>query len=73
LVPLFAWNVPSEPWSRLHIDFAGPFEKHMWLVVVDAFSKRVVIKPMHMTTAEATIKVLYEMFCRFEIPRIGFG
>ena len=31
LVPLFAWNVPSEPWSRLHVDFAGPFEKHMWL------------------------------------------
>jgi len=39
LVPMFAWNVPSEPWSRLHVDFAGPFEKHMWLVVVDAFSK----------------------------------
>jgi len=45
----------------------------MWLVVVDAFSKWVVIKPMHLTTTEATIKVLYEMFCRFEIPRDGFG
>ena len=69
LVPLFAWNVPSEPWSRLHVDFAGPFEKHMWLVVVDAFSKWVEIKPMTTTTTEATVKVLHELFCRFGIPR----
>ncbi|CAB0007785.1 unnamed protein product, partial [Nesidiocoris tenuis] len=25
-VPLFSWSVPSERWSRLHLDFCGPFE-----------------------------------------------
>ena len=23
--PLQPWEWPSEPWSRLHLDFAGPF------------------------------------------------
>ena len=68
LVPLIAWNVSSEPWPRLHIDFACPFEKHMWLAVVDALSKWVEIKPMNTTTTEATVKVLHELFCRFGIP-----
>ena len=35
-VPLFSWSVPSEPWSRVHLDFTGPFEGFMWLVAVDA-------------------------------------
>ena len=27
------------PWSRIHIDYAGPLHGKMYLVVVDAFSK----------------------------------
>ncbi|KRZ65098.1 Uncharacterized protein T10_4772 [Trichinella papuae] len=34
-VSLILWNVPSEPWSRLHIDQAGPFKGSKWLVIVD--------------------------------------
>ena len=30
--PLHPWEWPSEPWSRLHIDFAGPFLNHMFMV-----------------------------------------
>jgi len=41
----------------------------MWLVVIDAFSKWVEIKPMHSTTTDAIINVLYELFCGFGIPR----
>ena len=36
---LFAWNTPSEPWSRIRVDYAGPFEGKYWLVVINAFSK----------------------------------
>ena len=32
-VPLSPWQWPSRPWSRLHLDFAGLFESHMFLVV----------------------------------------
>ena len=37
--PLHSWEWPSQPWSRLHLDFAGPFMGHMFLVVVDSHSK----------------------------------
>ena len=38
-VPLHQWEVPAQPWQRLHIDFAGPYKDKMWLLVIDAFSK----------------------------------
>ena len=37
--PLHPWQWPSEPWSRIHIDFAGPYLGHTYLVIVDAHSK----------------------------------
>ena len=37
--PLHSWEWSSQPWSRLHLDFAGPFMGHMFLVVVDSHSK----------------------------------
>lgn len=33
--PPVAWPETKERCSRLHIDFAGPIEGHMQLVVVD--------------------------------------
>ena len=33
------WECPSQPWSRLHIDFAGPFMGHMYLIIIDSHSK----------------------------------
>ena len=30
---------PSTPWYRIHIDYAGPFQGHMFLVIVDSHSK----------------------------------
>lgn len=37
--PLHPWSWPGTPWSRLHLDFAGPFMGHNFLVTVDAYSK----------------------------------
>ena len=31
------WSFPDRPWSRFHMDYAGPIDNHMLLVVVDAF------------------------------------
>ena len=33
------WPFPERPWSRLHVDFGGPFQGVYFLVFVDAFSK----------------------------------
>ncbi len=38
VAPLHPWEWPAQPWSRIHIDFAGPFKGHMFLVLVDAHS-----------------------------------
>ena len=37
--PMHVWEYPSRPWERVHVDFAGPFLGHMFLIVVDAYSK----------------------------------
>ncbi len=37
--PLHPWEWPSEPWSRIHLDFAGPYLGSMFLVLVDAHSE----------------------------------
>ncbi|CAB0037543.1 unnamed protein product, partial [Trichogramma brassicae] len=37
--PLNPWPTPSKCWSRIHSDFLGPLEGHMFLIVIDAYSK----------------------------------
>jgi hypothetical protein len=34
--PLHPWEFPSRPWNRLHIDYAGPVQGKMTLVIIDA-------------------------------------
>ncbi|KFD66381.1 hypothetical protein M514_21411 [Trichuris suis] len=33
------WPEAEAPWSRIHVDFFGPFQGEMFFIVVDAFSK----------------------------------
>ena len=37
VAPLQPWSFPDRSWSRLHMDYAGPIDNHMLLVVVDVF------------------------------------
>ena len=39
VAPLHPWGWPMCPWTRLHMDYAGPLHGHMILVVIDAHSK----------------------------------
>ena len=64
------WERPTTPWRCLHIDFAGPFQNHMFLIVVDAMSKWPEVIKMKSTTAEKTISVLRTMFSRYGIPDV---
>ena len=32
VAPLHPWLWPSKPWSRVHIDFAGPLRGHSYLI-----------------------------------------
>lgn len=60
--PLHPWKYPSHPWSRIHVDFAGPFMNKSFLIIVDAYSKWMDIHIMNSTTSEATIAKLQQTF-----------
>lgn len=67
---LSSWPAASKPWSRIHIDYAGPFLEKKFLVVVDAFSKwpEIIIQPQ--TTSLHTIAKLRELFACFGVPDV---
>ena len=66
---LHSWEWPSQPWSRLHLDFAGPFMGHMYLVIVDAHSKWLDVQIMHSITTEKAIEKLRSVFATHGLPR----
>ena len=68
VAPLQPWIWPSQPWKRIHIDFAGPFMGGSYLIAVDAHSKWPEVHYMSSTTAAKTIQVLRTMFARYGIP-----
>ena len=59
---------PKSPWQRVHLDFAGPFQGHMFLVAVDAHSKWPEVAIMKSTTSAKTIEVLRTMFSAHGLP-----
>lgn len=67
-VILHPWEWANFPWQRIHIDFAGPFLNHMFLVVVDSYSKWPEVVPVRSTTTSATVDVLQTIFARNGIP-----
>lgn len=69
-VPLQPWECPQRPWARLHIDFAGPFLGHMYLVLVDAHSKWLEVKRVSSATTTVTIEVLRSIFATHGLPEM---
>lgn len=65
---LHNWEWPSEPNQRLHADFCGPIDGHMYLVIIDSYSKWIEIKEMQDIKADATIRVFKKFFSTWGIP-----
>ena len=68
VAPLHPWIWPSEPWRRIHADFAGLFSGRTFLVVVDSYSKWPEIIQMKTTTTTATIIQLCKLFSAYGLP-----
>ena len=66
--PLHPWERPKQPWSRLHADFAGPFQGHMFLLLVDACSKWLDVHVMKSISSSATIEKLRSIFAIHGLP-----
>ena len=56
------WEQASKPWERLNLDCAGPFQGHMWFILVDAFSKWPEVVQLSATTTTKTVSVLRTIF-----------
>ena len=66
--PLQPWRWPTRPWSRLHVDFAGPFMGHMFLILIDAHSKWIEAHSLPSITSTTTIQCLRRIFATFGLP-----
>ncbi|XP_055906626.1 uncharacterized protein K02A2.6-like [Eupeodes corollae] len=63
------WPTPTEPWKRLHLDYAGPIEGNYFLILVDALSKWPEIVVTKSITTQRTLEILSEIFSRFGLPK----
>ncbi|XP_015676360.1 uncharacterized protein K02A2.6-like [Protobothrops mucrosquamatus] len=63
-------EMPQAPWSRIHIDFAGPFQGQLFLIVVDSHSKWLEDVPVSTTMTARTIQVLRGIFATHGLPDV---
>lgn len=57
------WEKPTSNWDRIHIDNAGPFEKHYFLIIMDARSRWAEIRIVKdASISEKTIELLKNIF-----------
>ena len=68
--PLHPWEWPEHPWSRVHVDYAGPFMGKMFLILVDAHSKWMEVCPVSAATSQVTIEKLRMIFATHGLPQI---
>lgn len=68
VTPLHPWSWPTRPWTRLHLDYAGPIDGKMVLVLVDAHSKWIEAVHTPNATSATVIEELREQFARFGLP-----
>ena len=62
------WPETKKPWSRVHVDFAGPINGVTYLVLVDSHSKWPEVMTMPSTSASATISALDKIFSTHGLP-----
>ena len=66
--PLHPWSWPTHPWTRIHIDYAGPFMGKTFLILIDAHSKWIDAVCTNSPSACAAIEHLRTVFSQFGIP-----
>lgn len=66
---LHVWEYPKNVWERVHVDFLGPINHKLYLVVVDAHSKWLEVEEVSSTSASQTISKLSSLFARFGLPQ----
>ena len=69
-VPMHPWEWPKRPWSRIHVDHAGPFQNKIFLIVIDAHSKWLEVIVVPSTSSSNTIRALRTLFATHGLPEV---
>lgn len=62
------WEAADAPWSRIHIDHAGPFRGKLYLIITDSFTRWLDVAIVPSTSTGPTVKYLRKLFAEFGIP-----
>ena len=68
IAPMHPWEWPGKPWSRIHLDYAGPFQGRMFLVMVDSHSKWLEVHVTHSASSAVTIEKIQTTFAALGLP-----
>ena len=68
--PSHPWSPPEKPWTRVHIDYAGPLEGKMFLLITDPHSRWLEIHPTNTLTLSATIELLRRSSASLGLPEV---
>lgn len=64
------WKPENRPWSRVHIDFMGPFMGKTFLVIVDSYSKWPIIEIVPSMSSKAVIELLKKAIADNGLPDV---
>ena len=67
--PLIQWAETARPWTRIHLDFMGPYMGHQYLIVIDSKTKWLEVFVGNTTGTRFVIKCLRQIFARFGLPK----
>ena len=64
--PLHPRELPECAWSHVHVDYAGPYEGLMFLVLVNTYSKWMEVVPICHATSQSMIEIIWII-----LPHVG--
>ena len=70
VAPLHPWVRTDKPWSRVHIDYAGPLEGKMFLLIIDSHSKWLEVHATSSSTAAEKIEMIRKSFASLGLPEV---
>ena len=70
VTPLSPWVWPTRPWERIHVDYCGPVNGQLMLVVVDACTKWMDVHVTTRSTADVTVEELRKSFSCWGLPKV---
>ena len=67
--PMKGQEIPKRPWQKVSMDLFE-FEKEMWIVITDYYSKFFEVSKLSSSSATSTIKHIKPHFARHGIPEV---